>query len=139
MSRGLGDVYKRQTYNRAFSEVVKSCAQVKRFGQSGTWITPGLMNVYNILHEQGHAHSVEIWDGTKLVGGLYGIDIGDIFCGESMFSKASNSSKMALIYLSKELKKNNYKFIDCQVPTAHLASLGAKTISRKDFLKYLEK
>ena len=80
------------TYNRAFSEVVKSCAQVKRFGQSGTWITPGLMNVYNILHEQGHAHSVEIWDGTKLVGGLYGIDIGDIFCGESMFSKASNSS-----------------------------------------------
>ena len=127
------------TYNRAFSEVVKSCAQVKRFGQSGTWITPGLMNVYNILHEQGHAHSVEIWDGTKLVGGLYGIDIGDIFCGESMFSKASNSSKIALIYLSKELKKNNYKFIDCQVPTAHLASLGAKTISRKDFLKYLEK
>ena len=99
------------TYNRAFSEVVKSCAQVKRFGQSGTWITPGLMNVYNILHEKGYAHSVEIWDGVKLVGGLYGIDIGDIFCGESMFSKASNSSKLALIYLSKELKKNNYKFM----------------------------
>ncbi len=126
------------TFNKAFGEVVKACAGVKRFGQTGTWITPGLMEVYEVLHEQGHAHSVEVWDGATLVGGLYGIDVGDVFCGESMFSKASNSSKLALIYLVKELKKNNYKLIDCQVPTAHLASMGAAPISRKEFLSYLD-
>ena len=126
------------TFNKAFNQVVQSCAGVKRFGQTGTWITPGLMEVYGVLHEQGHAHSVEVWDGAKLVGGLYGIDIGDVFCGESMFSKASNSSKLALIYLTRELKKNKYKLIDCQVPTAHLASMGAAPISRKEFLTYLD-
>lgn len=126
------------TFNKAFNQVVQSCAGVKRFGQTGTWITPGLMEVYGVLHEQGHAHSVEVWDGAKLVGGLYGIDIGDVFCGESMFSKASNSSKLALIYLTRELKKNKYKLIDCQVPTAHLASMGAAPISRKEFLSYLD-
>ncbi|NCG04921.1 MAG: leucyl/phenylalanyl-tRNA--protein transferase [Bacteroidetes bacterium] len=126
------------TFNKAFNQVVQSCAGVKRFGQTGTWITPGLMEVYGVLHEQGHAHSVEVWDGAKLVGGLYGIDIGDVFCGESMFSKASNSSKLALIYLTRELKKNKYRLIDCQVPTAHLASMGAAPISRKEFLSYLD-
>ena len=126
------------TFNKAFNQVVKSCAGVKRFGQTGTWITPGLMEVYETLHEQGHAHSVEVWDGAELVGGLYGIDVGQVFCGESMFSKASNSSKLALIYLARELKKNNYKLIDCQVPTAHLISMGAKPISRKEFLTYLD-
>ena len=125
------------TFNKAFNQVVKSCAGVKRFGQTGTWITPGLMEVYGVLHEQGHAHSVEIWDGAELVGGLYGIDVGEVFCGESMFSKASNSSKLALIYLTRELKRNKYKLIDCQVPTAHLASMGAASISRKEFLSYL--
>ena len=125
------------TFNKAFNQVVKSCAGVKRFGQTGTWITPGLMEVYCVLHEQGHAHSVEVWDGAELVGGLYGIDVGEVFCGESMFSKASNSSKLALIYLSRELKRNKYKLIDCQVPTAHLASMGAAPISRKEFLSYL--
>jgi leucyl/phenylalanyl-tRNA--protein transferase len=125
------------TFDKAFNEVVKACARVKRFGQTGTWITPGLMEVYQTLHEQGHAHSVEVWDGPDLVGGLYGIDIGQVFCGESMFSKSSNSSKLALIYLVRELKKNNYKLIDCQVPTAHLASMGAYPISRKEFLSYI--
>lgn len=125
------------TFNKAFNDVVTACAGVKRFGQSGTWITHGLMEVYGVLHEQGHAHSVEVWDGSELVGGLYGIDIGEVFCGESMFSKASNSSKLALIFLVKELKKNKYKLIDCQVPTAHLASMGAAPISRNDFLNYL--
>ena len=125
------------TFNKAFNQVVKSCAGVKRFGQTGTWITPGLMEVYGVLHEQGHAHSVEVWDGAELVGGLYGIDVGEVFCGESMFSKASNSSKLALIYLTRELKRNKYKLIDCQVPTAHLASMGAAPISRKEFLSYL--
>ena len=126
------------TFNKAFNEVVKSCAKVKRFGQTGTWITPGLMEVYEILHEQGHAHSVEVWDGADLVGGLYGIDVGEVFCGESMFSKASNSSKLALIFLTRELKKNKYKLIDCQVPTAHLVSMGASPIPRKEFLRYLD-
>lgn len=126
------------TFNKAFNEVVKSCARVKRFGQTVTWITPGLMEVYQVLHEQGHAHSVEVWDGAELVGGLYGIDIGQVFCGESMFSRASNSSKLALIILARELKKNKYKLIDCQVPTAHLASMGAAPISRKEFLSYLD-
>ena len=126
------------TFNKAFNEVVKSCAKVKRFGQTGTGITPGLMEVYESLHEQGHARSVEVWDGAELVGGLYGIDVGEVFCGESMFSKASNSSKLALIYLTRELKKNKYKLIDCQVPTAHLASMGASPIPRKEFLRYLD-
>jgi leucyl/phenylalanyl-tRNA--protein transferase len=118
-------------------EVVKSCAKVKRFGQTGTWITPGLMNAYQELHEQGDAFSVEVWQHGNLVGGLYGIDVDPVFCGESMFSKVSNASKVALIYLVRELKKQHYKLIDCQVPTAHLASMGAEAISREKFLSYL--
>ena len=125
------------TFNKAFDEVVEACAKVKRFGQNGTWITPGLMEVYSTLHTQGHAHSVEVWEEGSLVGGLYGIDLGTVFCGESMFSKSSNASKVALIYLVKELKKNKYELIDCQVPTQHLASMGAEPISRTEFLTFL--
>jgi len=125
------------TFNKAFDQVVEACAKVKRFGQNGTWITPGLMEVYSTLHTQGHAHSVEVWEEGSLVGGLYGIDLGTVFCGESMFSKSSNSSKVALIYLVKELKKNKYELIDCQVPTQHLASMGAEPISRTEFLTFL--
>ena len=125
------------TFNKAFDGVVEACAKVKRFGQNGTWITPGLMEVYSTLHTQGHAHSVEVWEEGVLVGGLYGIDLGTVFCGESMFSKANNASKVALISLAKELKKNKYKLIDCQVPTQHLASMGAESISRSEFLTYL--
>ncbi len=125
------------TFNKAFDDVVQACAKVKRFGQNGTWITSGLMEVYATLHRQGHAHSVEVWSEGVLVGGLYGIDLGTVFCGESMFSKANNASKIALIALAKELKKNNYKLIDCQVPTQHLASMGAESISRTEFLTYL--
>ena len=125
------------TFNKAFDQVVEACAKVKRFGQNGTWITPGLMEVYSTLHTQGHAHSVEVWEEGVLVGGLYGIDLGTVFCGESMFSKTSNASKVALIFLVKELKKNNYKLIDCQVPTQHLASMGAEPISRTEFLTFL--
>ena len=126
------------TFNKAFYEVVASCAKVKRFGQTGTWITPGLMNAYQELHEQGDAFSVEVWEHGKLVGGLYGIDVDSVFCGESMFSKVSNASKVALIYLVRELKKQHYRLIDCQVPTAHLASMGAEVISREKFLNYLK-
>jgi len=125
------------TFNKAFDQVVEACAKVKRFGQNGTWITPGLMEVYSTLHTQGHAHSVEVWEEGSLVGGLYGIDLGTVFCGESMFSKSSNASKVALIYLVKELKKNKYELIDCQVPTQHLASMGAEPISRTEFLTFL--
>ena len=125
------------TFNKAFDQVVEACAKVKRFGQNGTWITPGLMEVYSTLHIQGHAHSVEVWEEGSLVGGLYGIDLGTVFCGESMFSKSSNSSKVALIFLVKELKKNKYELIDCQVPTQHLASMGAEPISRTEFLTFL--
>ena len=125
------------TFNKAFDKVVEACAKVKRFGQNGTWITTGLMEVFSTLHSQGHAHSVEVWDEGSLVGGLYGIDLGTVFCGESMFSKSSNASKVALISLVKELKKNNYELIDCQVPTQHLASMGAEPISRTEFLTFL--
>ena len=125
------------TFNKAFDQVVESCAKVKRFGQNGTWITPGLMEVYTTLHIQGHAHSVEVWEEGSLVGGLYGIDLGTVFCGESMFSKSTNASKVALIFLVKELKKNKYELIDCQVPTQHLASMGAEPISRTEFLTFL--
>ena len=125
------------TFNKAFDQVVEAWAKVKRFGQNGTWITPGLMEVYSTLHIQGHAHSVEVWEEGSLVGGLYGIDLGTVFCGESMFSKSSNASKVALIFLVKELKKNKYELIDCQVPTQHLASMGAEPISRTEFLTFL--
>ena len=125
------------TFNQSFDEVVDCCAKVKRFGQNGTWITDGLKKAYNLLHKEGHAFSVEVWKDFELVGGLYGIDLGDIFCGESMFSKENNASKIGFIHLIRELNKNGYKLIDCQVPSAHLKSLGAEEISRKQFLNYL--
>ena len=125
------------TFNKSFIEVVKACAKVKRFGQNGTWITEGLMKAYKKLHEEGYAYSVEVWENFELVGGLYGIDLGHIFCGESMFTKTNNASKIAFIHLVRELSKNGYKLIDCQVPSAHLKSLGAEIISRQDFVKHL--
>ena len=125
------------TFNRSFNEVVNACAKVKRYGQHGTWITNGLMKAFNTLHEQGHAFSVEVWKDYELVGGLYGVDLGDVFCGESMFTKANNASKIGFIFLVKELIKNGYKLIDCQVPSAYLKNLGAEEVSRSDFLEYL--
>ena len=133
----LKDDYFNVTFNQSFDEVVDCCAKVKRFGQNGTWITEGLKKAYNLLHKEGHAFSVEVWKDFELVGGLYGIDLGDIFCGESMFSKENNASKIGFIHLIKELSKNGYKLIDCQVPSAHLKSLGAEEISREQFLNYL--
>lgn len=129
--------YFKVTFNQSFNEVVDCCAKVKRFGQDGTWITEGLKKAYNKLHKLGHAYSVEVWKDYQLVGGLYGIDLGNIFCGESMFTKVNNASKIGFIHLVKELSKNNYKLIDCQVPSAHLKSLGAEEISRTNFLSYL--
>lgn len=126
------------TFNKDFEFVINSCANIKRIGQNGTWITKGLIDSFTQLHNTGKVISVEVWDDDEIVGGLYGIDLGDIFCGESMFSKSSNSSKVALYYLVKELKKNQYKFIDCQVPSEHLRSLGGENISRKNFLDLLK-
>jgi leucyl/phenylalanyl-tRNA--protein transferase len=125
------------TFNKDFKFVINSCANIKRINQKGTWITEGLIKSFIDLHKMGKAMSVEVWVDDEIVGGLYGLDLDDIFCGESMFSKSSNASKIALYYLTNELKKNNYRFIDCQVPSEHLKSLGGEVISRSNFLDLL--
>lgn len=124
------------TFNAAFAEVISNCAQTERIDQHGTWITTDMQQAYIKLHELGIAHSVEVWQDEQLVGGLYGIKVGHVFCGESMFSKVSNASKLALIALCQT---KNYQMIDCQVYTDHLFSLGAKMISRADYLEVLQK
>ena len=128
------------TYNKSFEEVINCCSKIKRKGQQGTWITKNMITAYLQLHKKGHAQSVEVWSDNQLVGGLYGIDLKEkkIFCGESMFSKKNNASKIAFYYLVKKLKTENYRLIDCQMYTSHLESLGAKEIPRHEFLKYLK-
>ncbi|HCO82907.1 MAG TPA: leucyl/phenylalanyl-tRNA--protein transferase [Arenibacter sp.] len=128
----------RITWNAQFEEVVNACSLIQRKGQEGTWITPEMKSAYLILHQMGIAKSMEVWENNELVGGLYGIDLGNVFCGESMFSKRSNASKFAFINLAQELKKKEYKLIDCQVHTDHLESLGAEEIPRKQFIKILK-
>ena len=125
------------TFNKDFELVINSCANIKRINQKGTWITEGLIKSFIDLHKMGKAISVEVWEDDDIVGGLYGLDLDDVFCGESMFSKSSNASKIALYYLTKELRKNSYRFIDCQVPSEHLKSLGGEIISRSNFLDLL--
>jgi leucyl/phenylalanyl-tRNA--protein transferase len=126
------------TRNRNFSEVIARCARVRRKGQSGTWITQHMLQAYEELHKLGHAVSYEVWEGRRLVGGLYGIDLGHVFCGESMFSLVSNASKVAFIHMVQELGKKGYCCIDCQVHSDHLSSLGAEEIPREDFLALLK-
>ena len=128
------------TLNASFEEVINCCSKIKRKGQQGTWITKNMITAYLQLHKKGHAQSVEVWSDNQLVGGLYGIDLKEkkIFCGESMFSKKNNASKIAFYYLVKKLKTENYRLIDCQMYTSHLESLGAKEIPRHEFLKYLK-
>ncbi len=123
------------TYDRVFSEVITACAVHPRAGQDGTWITPEMQEAYIKLHELGYAHSVETWYSGKLVGGLYGVSIGQVFCGESMFSREANASKVALASLCQS---GTYNLIDCQVHTDHLASLGARMISRAAYNKWLD-
>jgi leucyl/phenylalanyl-tRNA--protein transferase len=125
--------------NTSFSEVIKQCKHQPRIGQDGTWITDAVELAYYNLHLQGIAHSAEAWQNNELVGGLYGIKMGKLFFGESMFSKVSNASKFAFIQLVNQLKIEGIVLIDCQVYTSHLESLGATMISRTDFKKYLEK
>ncbi len=126
------------TFNKAFREVMQNCQQIKREGQYGTWITDEMIDSYTFLHEIGRAMSVEVWLNDELVGGLYGVDMETIFCGESMFSKVSNASKVAFYYLVQFLKANQYKLLDCQVYNDHLASLGCREIPREDFLDILK-
>ena len=125
------------TFNKAFREVITNCQEVKRLGQLGTWITDDMIQAYCQLHEAGMAKSVEVWEKGELVGGLYGIDLGHIFCGESMFSLMSNASKVAFVFLVEKLKRENYLLLDCQVFNPHLESLGAVEIDREDFLMIL--
>ncbi|NND10052.1 MAG: leucyl/phenylalanyl-tRNA--protein transferase, partial [Flavobacteriaceae bacterium] len=114
--------------------VITECALAERQDQQGTWITKEMIEAYTKLYELGHAKSVEVWQDDKLVGGLYGVDLGTVFCGESMFAKVSNASKFGFISFIQNTK---YKLIDCQVYTDHLASLGARQIPREEFLKFL--
>ena len=126
------------TFNQNFRAVISNCQNIKRNGQNGTWITNDMIEAYCKLNEMGIAKSVEVWQNEELVGGLYGIDLGHIFCGESMFSKVSNASKVAFIALVDQLKANNYKLLDCQVYNEHLESLGCREIDRIDFMKILK-
>lgn len=123
------------TVNQDFKTVITACAKVKRAGQRGTWITNNMIEAYINLHEQGLATSVEVWQDNNLVAGFYGVDLNNgLFCGESMFTTVNNASKVAFISF---IQNTNYKLIDCQVYTNHLASLGAEEISRGKFLEYL--
>jgi len=129
----------RLTKNSCFKTVIDNCSKIERRGQKGTWITKEMKTAYMNLHDKGHVKSYEVWEDEELVGGLYGMDLGNVFCGESMFSLKSNASKFAFIRLLEDLKVDNYELVDCQVYTKHLASLGAEKIPREDFLKILRK
>lgn len=126
------------TRDRCFDRVIERCARVRRKGEVGSWIDREFIQAYCALHEMGHAHSYEVWEDGELVGGLYGVDLGPVFCGESMFSLRSNASKYALIHLVGELGQRGVRLIDCQVHSDHLESLGAELIPRADFLGYLK-
>jgi leucyl/phenylalanyl-tRNA--protein transferase len=127
------------TYDTNFPEVIRQCASIKRKGQTGTWITNEMIVAYIELHRKGFAHSIEVWMGENLVGGLYGIDLSEkkIFCGESMFSLERDASKVALNDLVEKLILKNYKLIDCQMYTRHLEKMGAEEIPRNEFQSYL--
>lgn len=127
------------TINKSFKEVIHHCKKVKRKEQDGTWITDEVEKAYCNLHKLGHAHSAETWKDGKLVGGVYGIKMGKVFFGESMFSKESNASKFAFIKYANQLKEEGIELIDCQVYTEHLESMGAKMIERGEFINLLKK
>ncbi len=124
------------TENQAFASVINNCAKAPRIGQDGTWITSEMQEAYIALNEKGIAKSIEVWQENELVGGLYGVEMGVVFCGESMFSKVSNASKMALIYLAQ---KPGIQLIDCQLPNDHLMSMGAEMIDRKEYQSHISR
>ena len=124
------------TSNQCFEKVIKACSSVPRNGQDGTWITGEMKAAYIGLHHKGYAHSIEVWEQDNLAGGLYGVTVGKVFCGESMFNLAPNASKTALIHLCNS---GAYNLIDCQVHTNHLESMGARLISREEYLAALQR
>lgn len=139
VSKSMAQLFKKKAFkvtkNKDFEAVIRNCANASRHDQDGTWITENMIKAYIKLHALGYAVSVEVWQGKTLVGGLYGIDIGNkVFCGESMFTKVSNASKYGFIEF---IQSSEYDIIDCQLHTKHLESLGGKYIPRIEFLKYL--
>ena len=141
ISRSLGRVLRKTAcevrLDTAFEQVMRSCAAPRK-GHHGTWIDESMISAYCTLHEQGYAHSVETWLDGKLVGGLYGVGIGRMFYGESMFSNVDNASKIALAHLARQLERWQFGMIDCQMNTPHLASLGAREIPRAEFIARLQ-
>ena len=141
VSHSMKQLLKQQSFrfsmNTAFDDVISQCKSVARPGQRGTWITRDMKNAYTRLHKLGYAKSAEVWKEDQLVGGLYGVQIGKMFFGESMFSVVSNASKYAFINFVQELVKQQVHLIDCQVYTPHLETFGARMIPRKRFLEYL--
>lgn len=142
ISKSMQQVVKKQTFqfstNKAFKAVIHACSTTPRNGQNGTWITNEMQDAYLHMHQLGYAHSAEAWLNDKLVGGLYGIRLGNVFFGESMFSHVSNASKFAFIHYVQQLEKENVQLIDCQLHTHHLKSLGAAMIPRKTFMQHLQ-
>jgi len=142
VSRSMEKVFRRGTFeikfNTAFDEVIAHCAQVERPGQDGTWIIPEMVDAYKALHRLGHAHSAEAWREGKLVGGVYGVRLGRIFFGESMFSLEPNASKAAFITYVRQLEREGGALVDCQMKTPHLESLGGEFISLRNFLKIVQ-
>jgi leucyl/phenylalanyl-tRNA--protein transferase len=135
MHRAINSTKYEIRFDTAFEEVITSCANTRRKGQYGTWITNDMVDAYTRLYKQNIAHSIEVWMDDTLAGGLYGVAAGKVFCAESMFSKYTNTSKLALIALCQSHK---YELIDCQVYTPHLESMGAKFMSRNEFIARLQ-
>ncbi len=141
ISKSMQRIIRKNTFtfsvNKAFEKVIDHCKKITRKEQDGTWITDEVKKAYTELHYKGYAHSAEAWLDGELVGGLYGIRIGNVFFGESMFSRVSNASKFAFISYVQQLIKENVQLIDCQVYTPHLESLGARMIDRESFISFL--
>jgi leucyl/phenylalanyl-tRNA--protein transferase len=138
LRRTLRNVCYEIRLDSAFPEVIRACAETPRSGQPGTWITQEMLRAYQQLFVLGIAHSVEVWSDEQLIGGLYGLAIGRMFYGESMFSRRTNASKIAAAHLARFLEAQGFGMIDCQMNTAHLASLGAREIARDDFIARLD-
>lgn len=142
VSKSMKQVLRKDTFtvtlDQSFREVMCHCKVIRRQGQKGTWITEEMLDAYCQLHTLGYAHSVEVWQGDELVGGLYGVSLGHCFFGESMFAKVSNASKAGFITLVKKLEESGFQLIDCQVHTNHLESLGAEAIPRARFIRELQ-
>jgi len=139
LARTLRNTDFRTTIDADFSQIIKSCAAIRIQKDEGTWISPEMTEAYIALHHEGYAHSVECWQGDKLAGGLYGVQIGNVFFGESMFTKISNASKVALVALMEYVREQNIQLIDCQMTTSHLLSFGAREISGAKFSSLLKR